>query len=179
VSFALKLIELAPSRVVSGVLLKPIGVFNGDCTNWQTRYRSWGAELAAHRSDVDPEMVEQFGSQMWKGDFVVSVTREFLQSCSTPLLVCPGADEIHPIEIGRELAAITPNAELLEPWSDTPERVEETKAIIRTFLKNAIGKSGQADTSRASHSGGAPAARPVEVGPTTEDHRSSLRQQRS
>jgi len=80
--------------------------------------------------------VETFGRQMWEGEFVLSVSREFVRSCTTPLLVLPGVDQFHPAETGREVAALAPKAEVMEPWKDTPELIAESVERVRRFLKD-------------------------------------------
>jgi len=78
---------------------------------------------------------EAFGRKMWSGDFVLSVTRDFVGSCQTPLLVLPGIDLPHPTAIGREVAALAPKSEILEPWKEPPDLVPQTVARIRRFLR--------------------------------------------
>lgn len=72
----------------------------------------------------------------WSGDFVLSVSREFVQSCNTPLLVLPGINLAHPTAIGREIASLAPRAELLEPWKEPAELVPHTVERIRRFLRS-------------------------------------------
>jgi hypothetical protein len=72
---------------------------------------------------------------MWAPGFAVSVTREQVRSFRTPMLVLPGVDEYHPAETGREVAALAPAAELLEPWKDPGHLPAATKAVGR-FLRD-------------------------------------------
>jgi hypothetical protein len=102
---------------------------------WLTNRRTWSTKLAAERADLDEQSGEAFGAAMWDdGEFVVSVTRDFVRSCPTALAVLPGVDAIHPYEIGREVAELAPNALLIDPWKDTPENVAAATAAIRDFL---------------------------------------------
>jgi hypothetical protein len=50
---------------------------------------------------------------MWAGEFVFSVSRDFVRRCSVPGLVLPGDDTPHPAITGRELAEILPDVETL------------------------------------------------------------------
>jgi len=134
-SYALKLAELAPGRLASAVLEQPIGIVDDNRELFRSMWREWGRELAARRADVDLDAVEAFGTSMWAGEFVLSVSREFVRSCPTPLLVLPGVDQFHPGEIGREVAALAPDAEKLEPWKDTPELVQAAVERVREFLR--------------------------------------------
>jgi hypothetical protein len=63
------------------------------------------------------------------------VTREQVRSFRTPMLVLPGVDEYHPAETGREIAALAPAAEVLEPWKDPGHLPAATKAVGR-FLRD-------------------------------------------
>jgi pimeloyl-ACP methyl ester carboxylesterase len=137
-SFALKLIEQAPTRVAAAVLEQPIGIVNDNGPLIEATWRAWGTQLAAERPDIDAQTVEEFGTRMWTGDFVISVDKDFVRSCSTPMLVLPGVDAFHPTATGRDIAALAPHGELLEPWRDTPEHVEQAVEAVRRFLRTHI-----------------------------------------
>jgi hypothetical protein len=131
----LKLIERAPERVLAAVLEQPIGIANDNAHLFEAMWRGRGARLNDKRPDIDAESVERFGTRMWDGDFVVSVPRDFVRACVTPMLVLPGVDEYHPTATGREIAALAPRGELLEPWK-TPEHVEQATETVRAFLRS-------------------------------------------
>jgi pimeloyl-ACP methyl ester carboxylesterase len=133
-SYALGLIERAPGRVAAAVLEQPIGIVDDNRELFRSMWREWGQQLAARRADVDPATVEAFGTSMWRGEFVLSVTPEFVRSIETPLLVLPGIDQFHPGPIGRQIAALAADAELLEPWKDSPELVGAAVERVRRFL---------------------------------------------
>jgi hypothetical protein len=93
--------------------------------------------LVSIRLDLDEETGEAFGGRMWEnGEFVVSVTRDFVRSCPTPLVVLPGVDAMHPGEIGQ----LAPEAKLIDPWKETPEEVAGATQAIREFLLEATWK---------------------------------------
>ena len=133
-SHALGLAERAPARVTAAVLEQPIGIVDDNRALFRNMWREWGANLAATRDDIDEATVEAFGNSMWRGEFVLNVSREFVGGCATPLLVLPGVDQFHPGEIGREVAELAPNAEVMEPWKDTPEHIREAVDRVRRFL---------------------------------------------
>ncbi len=133
-SFALKLSELAPARFSAAVLEQPVGVVGQNRHLYESLWRNWGEDLVARRPDIDAAQLEQFGTRMWDGEFVVSVDREFVSTCSTPLLVLPGIDDYHPTETGREVAKLAPRAETFEPWKDTPEHTAQAAEAVREFL---------------------------------------------
>ena len=135
-SYILKLIEQAPTRVVAAVLEQPIGIVDDNAHLFDAMWRGWGAPLVEERADIDAETMEAFGTRMWDGDFVVSVTRQFVSSCTTPLLVLPGIDPHHPTATGREIAALAPAGEVLEPWKDTPQHIKEGIEAVHRFLQD-------------------------------------------
>jgi len=133
-SHALKLIELAPRRVRCAVLEQPTGL---DATSFDPLWKlfgDWAREQCRKRTDVNMEMLEAFGRKMWHGDFVMSVSRDFVRACSTPMLVLPGTDLYHPGAVGREVAALAPNAQCHEPWKLPADLVPGTVARIKAFL---------------------------------------------
>jgi pimeloyl-ACP methyl ester carboxylesterase len=132
--FALKLIELAPDRVLSAVLEQPVGITDANAQLFDQMWRSWAADLAARRSDLSVEAIEAFGTRMWQRDFVLSVSREFVKDCRTPLLVLPGIDRYHPTATGREIGALARRAQVVEPWKDSASHVERAVHTIRSFL---------------------------------------------
>lgn len=134
-SYVLGLIQRAPARVAAAVLEQPIGIVEGNRELFQSAWRAWGEQLVARRDDIDLAGVEEFGNRMWSGEFVLSVTREFVRSCRTPLLVLPGIDQFHPGETGREIGRLAQNAEVLEPWKDSPELIQNAVERIRGFLQ--------------------------------------------
>jgi hypothetical protein len=134
-SYILKLIEQAPARVVAAVLEQPIGIVDTNAHLFDTMWRAWGTGLAEQRPDIDARTVEEFGTRMWSGDFVLSVPKDFLPTCTTPLLVLPGMDEYHPTATGREIAALAPRGEVLEPWKETPDQIHQAVEVVRQFLR--------------------------------------------
>jgi pimeloyl-ACP methyl ester carboxylesterase len=98
--FGLKLIERAPERVVAAVLCQPVG---HRPENPDVMYNSgrdvWGPELRARRPEITVESIEAYLHNLYRlrPDFVYSVSREFVRSCQTPLLVMPDDTPAHPI----------------------------------------------------------------------------------
>jgi pimeloyl-ACP methyl ester carboxylesterase len=135
-SYILEAIRRAPRRVVAGVLEQPIGQVEDNKERMANIWVNWGTELAKQRDDLDLTAVEAFGRSMWGNrDFVFSVTREFVRSCATPLLVMPGNDQAHPRPIGLEVADLAPKAELMDEWKGSPEVIQHTIERVRGFFK--------------------------------------------
>jgi pimeloyl-ACP methyl ester carboxylesterase len=129
--FILKLCELAPDRVVAAVLEQPVGITAANRELFNGIWKPWGEQLMSTRDDLSRDQIEAFATAMWAPDFAVSVTRDQVRSFRTPMLVLPGVDEYHPAETGREIAALAPSAELLEPWKDPQHLPAATEAAGR------------------------------------------------
>ena len=133
--FILKLCELAPERVVAAVLEQPVGIIVANRELFDNVWKQWGEQLMSSRDDLAWDEIEAFATTMWAPDFAVSVTRDQVRSFRTPMLVLPGVDEYHPAETGREIAALAPAAELLEPWKD-PEHLPVATEVVGRFLRD-------------------------------------------
>jgi pimeloyl-ACP methyl ester carboxylesterase len=135
-SYALNLARLAPNRVASLVLQQPIGI---DETNRQVMPNSWqkwaDGLLAQQPARFDQATLANFGRRMWSGDFVLSVTREFAASCSTPMLILPGNDLEHPAAVARELAQLVPHAQTVQAWKEPADVIPSAVKQIREFLR--------------------------------------------
>ena len=132
-SFCLTLCELAPSRVTSAVLQNPIGhADNRDV--FANLVQSWAKGIREQRREVEEHVLRNFGDNMFGGDFVFSVSREFVRECKTPLLVMPGDDPPHPTMIGEEIKELAPNVEALRQWKG-PEHLQTAVDRVSEFLE--------------------------------------------
>ena len=138
-SFALKLMERAPDRVAAGVLSQPIG---HRPENPDVMYNSgrdvWAREFLARRPDVTMASIETYLHNLYRvrPDFVYSVSREFAQSCQTPMLVLPDDTPAHAYQTCVDVASLAPNAEVtVYPWTSPPELKARTINRVRNFLK--------------------------------------------
>jgi len=134
-SFIFKLVERQPRRIVAGVLMQPIG---HDDTNQGAfgpgMWTPWGENLIGTRPDLSMDTVDAFGHALFDSGFVFSVSRDFLRTISTPMLLLFGDDRAHPRGISDEVAALLPNAELIERWRD-PDVVPDVIEHMRRFLR--------------------------------------------
>jgi hypothetical protein len=72
-------------------------------------------------------------------DFVYSVSRDFVRSCQTPMLVMPDDVPAHPYAISMEIAELAPKAEVtIYPWKDTPDLKEQAASHVGEFLKRHL-----------------------------------------
>jgi pimeloyl-ACP methyl ester carboxylesterase len=137
--FVLKLMEKAPDRVLAGVLCQPVG-HRPENPNvmYDSSRNGWAPEFCARRPDVTMETVEAYLHNLYRtpGDFVYSVSRDFVRSCQTPMLVMPDDVPAHPYAVAMEVAELAPKAEVtVYPWKDPKDLIPQTVERVRTFLK--------------------------------------------
>jgi pimeloyl-ACP methyl ester carboxylesterase len=137
--FIWNLLKRAPERVAAAVLAQPSG-FRPEMPNlmYQNNVKGWGPALCARRPDITMATVEAFLTNMYRktGDFVFTVSRDFVRECKTPILVLPDDIPAHPYAVAMESARLAPNSEVsLYPWKDTPEHIAQAVAHVRAFLR--------------------------------------------
>jgi pimeloyl-ACP methyl ester carboxylesterase len=137
--FALKLMERAPDRLIAAVLSQPVGHRPEQPDVMYNSGRDiWATELRKRQPEVSMEFIEKYLHNLYRvrADFVYSVTREFIRSCQTPMLVLPDDIDAHPYKISVDIASLAPNAEItVYPWKDPPELKARTINRAITFLK--------------------------------------------
>src|ERR671933_1637091 len=105
--FIWNLLQRAPERIVAAVLVQPSG-FRPELPDlfYQNNIKGWGPQLCARRPDITMEMVDAFLNKMYRSnaDFVFTVTRDFVRSCQTPILVLPDDVPAHPYKVAMEVA---------------------------------------------------------------------------
>jgi pimeloyl-ACP methyl ester carboxylesterase len=137
-SFALKLMERAPDRIVAGVLSQPIGHRPENPNVMYDSGLTWGKELRERRPDVSMDTVEKYLHNLYRArpDFVYSVSRDFVRNCQTPMLVLPDDTPAHAYTASIDVASLAPNAEInVYPWKEPAELKARTINRVRAFLK--------------------------------------------
>jgi pimeloyl-ACP methyl ester carboxylesterase len=137
--FIWNLLERAPNRVVAAVLAQPSGsrpemrdLF------YDNNMKGWGPQLTARRPEITTAMVDQFLTKMYRtnADFVFTVTRDFVRTCQTPVLILPDDVPAHPYAVAMEAAMLAPKAQVsLYPWKEPKERIPLAVRHIRSFLR--------------------------------------------
>jgi pimeloyl-ACP methyl ester carboxylesterase len=133
------LLKRAPDRVVAAVLAQPSGfrpemptlTYDGNMTGW-------GPELVKRRPDITMDTVQKYLTKMYRNnpDFVITVTRDFVRNCQTPVLILPDDIPAHPYKVAMEAAMLAPKAEVsMYPWKEPKERIPLAVRQIRSFLK--------------------------------------------
>jgi pimeloyl-ACP methyl ester carboxylesterase len=133
------LLKRAPDRVVAAVLAQPSGsrpemrdlFYEGNMT-------TWGPALVKRRPDIKMDTVQKFLTKMYRNnpDFVITVTRDFVRNCQTPVLILPDDIPPHPYPVAMEAAMLAPKAEVsIFPWKEPKERIPVAVRQIRSFMK--------------------------------------------
>ena len=131
-SFCLKACEMAPDRVTAAVLQNPIGLHENRAT-WDDAVRGFTKKMLAENPTLTEDVIQKFGRNMFGGDFVFSVSRDFVKTCPTPLYLQPGTDTPHPAETSAEIASLAPNLEVQKDWRG-PEHLAESIRRVTDFL---------------------------------------------
>jgi len=135
-SFIFKLVEQAPQRVVAAIPMQPIG---HDETNdgvfGPAMWTPWGQNLIDKGASFSLADVDAFGHAMFDPGFVFSVSRDFLRTVQTPMLLLHGDDRAHPRGVSIEVASLLPNVEEIEHWKEA-ELVPDVRERMRQFLKS-------------------------------------------
>ena len=138
--FIMNLLKRAPERVVAAVLSQPSGHRPEDPDIfWNNNTTNWGPALCAKRADITMPMIERFLTRMYRSpaDFMFTVTRDFVRSCQTPMLVLPDDIPPHPLAISMEIVDLAPNAEAsIYPWKESKDTIRKVVEHVRTFLKS-------------------------------------------
>jgi pimeloyl-ACP methyl ester carboxylesterase len=137
--FIWNLLRRAPNRVVAAVLAQPSG-FRPETPElfYENNMKGWGPALVARRPEIPMATVDRFLTKMYRTnpDFVFTVTRDFVKSCRTPVLILPDDIPAHPYKVAMEAALLAPNSEVsIYPWKEPPERIPLAIRHMRSFLK--------------------------------------------
>src|SRR5688572_25439467 len=137
--FIWNLLERAPNRVVAAVLAQPSGsrpemrdLF------YENNIKGWGPELVKRRPEITMGTVDKFLTKMYRTnpDFVFTVSRDFVRSCQTPVLILPDDVPAHPYAVAMEAAMLAPKAEVsMYPWKEPKERIPLAVRQVRSFLR--------------------------------------------
>ena len=137
--FIWNLLKRAPNRIVAGVLAQPSGsrpemrdlFYNNNMTKW-------GPPLCERRPDITMATVDKFLTRMYRNnpDFVFTVTRDFVRTCQTPVLVLPDDVPSHPYAVAMETVRLAPKSEVsFYPWQEPREQIPPTVRQIRSVLR--------------------------------------------
>jgi pimeloyl-ACP methyl ester carboxylesterase len=131
-SYCLSLCEMAPERITAAVLQNPIGLHENRDT-WDEIVRGFAKTMLERDPSLTEDVVRRFGHNMFGGDFVFSVTPDFVSRCRIPLLLQPGTDKPHPAATSAEIARLAPNLEIQKDWR-APTHLAESIRRVTDFL---------------------------------------------
>ena len=131
-SYCLSLCELAPERIGAAVLQNPIGLHENRDT-WDDIVAGYVKTVMERDPSVTEETIRTFGHNMFGGDFVFSVSRDFVRRCPTPLLLQPGTDKPHPAATSAEIERLAPNLDVQRDWR-APTHLAESIRRVGDFL---------------------------------------------
>jgi len=137
--FIWNLLRRAPERIVAAVLAQPSG-FRPEMPDlfYNNNISGWGPALCARRPDITMAMVDAFLNKMYRtnADFVFTVTRDFVRSCQTPILVLPDDVPAHPYAVAMEVVRLAPKSEVsIYPWKDPKDLIPQAVRHVRAFLR--------------------------------------------
>jgi pimeloyl-ACP methyl ester carboxylesterase len=136
--FIWNLLKRAPNRVVAAVPAQPVG-FRPEMPTvlYDGSMAGWGPDLVKRRPDITMDMVDKFLTKMYRtSDFVMTVSRDFVRACQTPVLILPDDVPPHPYAVAMECAMLAPKAEVsMYPWKDPKERIPLAVRQVRSFLR--------------------------------------------
>jgi pimeloyl-ACP methyl ester carboxylesterase len=115
--FIWNLLRRAPNRVVAAVIAQPSG------------FRKEMPDLFYENN---------FLTRMYRttADFVFTVSRDFVRSCQTPVLVLPDDVPAHPYAVAMETVMLAPKSEVsIFPWKQPKERIPLAVRQIRSFMR--------------------------------------------
>ena len=131
-SYCFTLCELAAERVTAAVLQNPIGLHENTAT-WDDAVNGFEKTMLERDPSLTKDIIQSFGRNMFGGEFVFSVSREFVRECRTPLFLQPGTDVPHPAKTSEEIAALAPNIEVQKDWR-APTYLNESIRRVGEFL---------------------------------------------
>ena len=137
--FIWNLLERAPNRVAAAVIAQPSG-FRKEMPDlfYENNIKGWAPELVKRRPEITMEMADRFLTRMYRtnADFVFTVTRDFVRSCQTPILVLPDDVPAHPYAVAMETVMLAPKSEVsMFPWKEPKERIPIAVRQIRSFMR--------------------------------------------
>jgi len=117
---------------------QPVG-FRPELPNalYDSQKTGWAEPLLKRRPELTAQMTDQFLTKMFKAnpDFVFTVSRDFVKTCQTPVLVLPDDTAGHSLAVAIESAMLAPKGQMsMYPWKDTPEKIPLAVRHVRSFL---------------------------------------------
>ena len=137
--FIWNLLKRAPGRIVAAVTAQPVGFWpEKPDVLYEHSMTNWVPDFVKRRPEIAMESVEKYLTRMYRTnpDFVLTVTRDFVRSCQTPVLILPDDVPAHPYAVAIETAMLAPKSELsMFPWKVPKDLIPLAVRQIRSFLR--------------------------------------------
>jgi pimeloyl-ACP methyl ester carboxylesterase len=137
-SFAMKVLEQLGDRasmITAFIDHAPIGLNATNRGHFMHGFYEWAEELPQGTfpgpASFDPTAAS-LCENLFGGEFVFSVSRDFVRTIKTPMLILPGRDLAHPEETAMETARLVPHAQVRERWYDD---LPAAGQAVKDFLK--------------------------------------------
>ena len=134
-SYCFTLCEMAPERVTAAVLQNPIGLHENRDT-WDDGISTFVKTMLARDPTLTEDVIQKFGHNMFGGEFVFSVSREFVRRCTVPLFLQPGTDKPHPAATSAEIEKLAPNLEVQKDWRGPTHLAESIRRVTDFLTRN-------------------------------------------
>ncbi|MET0610088.1 MAG: hypothetical protein ABWZ39_02375, partial [Pseudomonas caspiana] len=102
----------------------------------RTSFQTWADTLHLRNVFPAPDVLQAVEHNLFASEFVYSVGRDFVRTCTTPLLVLPGDDARHPRLISEEILALAPNAQAFDDWQTSAGQLRYA-ATLEQFFQSA------------------------------------------
>ena len=116
-SYSFALMQAAPERFPAALMLQPVGLskHTDEEETWEGLNRAATSHWYGFDREFSAEEMARLQDQMFTDkDFVFSVSRDFVRTLPTPLLVLSGTDAFHPSGTSKEIVRHRIIAEIIE-----------------------------------------------------------------
>tara|TARA_B100000424_G_scaffold244026_1_gene214023 strand:- start:779 stop:1528 length:750 start_codon:yes stop_codon:yes gene_type:complete len=132
------MLKRAGDRVVAATLVHPSGYTSSHPDLYfRNNISGWAPAFMKQRPEITQQMVEDFLNNMYtkRADFVLTVDRDFVRNCQTPVLILPDDIPAHPYATAMESALLAPNSQVsLYPWKENDKKIALAVRHISGFL---------------------------------------------
>ena len=99
-------------------------------------YSDFTKTMLARDSSLTEDVIKRFGHNMYGGDFVFSVSRDFVKRCPVPLYLQPGTDKPHPAATSAAIEKLAPNLEVQKDWRGPTYLAESVRRVTDFLARN-------------------------------------------
>ena len=100
----------------------------------QEEFDAWAAQVAQWPG-IDAGLLPAIGQRMFGGEFLFSVTRDYVAACHVPMLLMPGNDRMHPAAIS-DTSPASAAREVIDPWKGPQHRDAAIDRALQFLLQH-------------------------------------------